>query len=133
MKSGTDLGNLCVRSVEYKGKAYTLEEDYGVASELAKRFGFRLNNTENLTGWALNYSIDDVVNSDFFSRMFRHIEFRDRRCRYEDKRFHITGHHGESVKQYWNPAGREFMLDNKRGGISCLKALEVRFVAQWSA
>ncbi|MBR0256517.1 MAG: hypothetical protein IJQ58_02160 [Synergistaceae bacterium] len=115
LNSGADLHKIYIHTIEYKGKAYTLEEDYAIASEVAKHFGFTLNNADNFTGGRLNYSLDDVMNTNFYIRMLGHTQFLRRSYKYEDKHFRLTGHHGEYIRSFLHPADSSFMYSQKAG------------------
>lgn len=113
INSGIDLNKICINSIKAKG--YTLEEDYAVASEIAGYFGFVLNNMDNFTDGKLNYSIDDSINTAFYTRMFVHNQFVGITGRFEDKRFRITGYQGETVRAYLHPADSSFISNNTNG------------------
>ena len=113
MNAGIDLNRINIAS--RSGKAYTYNEDYGIASEIAEHFGFTLNNKENQTGGELNYSTDDVLKVAFYSMMFVHNHLMKSPQKFEDKRYHVTGFWGETVRASLHPADKSFMLGNKSG------------------
>ena len=100
LKSGVNLNEIDIRSRQ--GKGYTLEEDYGIASEIAKHFGFTLNNHEHFTGGELNYSLEDSINIALYARMCVHKQIYYAPAKNEDKHFHITGFNGETVRSRWD-------------------------------
>lgn len=107
VNSGIDLNRICIHSIKAKG--YTFNEDYEIASEIGRHFGFGLNNYENFTGGELNHSTDDIIKLAFYIRMFVETQLLRLTQKFEDKHFRITGHQGESMRTYWHPADKSFM------------------------
>ncbi len=113
LKSGIDINSICVTTKT--GKGHTLEDDYEVASEIAKQLGFALNNRDVFTGGELNSSVEDGIKIAFYARMFVHNQFhRERICcqMYEDKHYKVTGNGGENIRTYWHTGSKSFLTNN---------------------
>ncbi|MBQ9433622.1 MAG: hypothetical protein IJU26_05335, partial [Synergistaceae bacterium] len=88
---------------------YTFNEDYEIASDIGRHFGFGLNNYENFTGGELNHSTDDIIKIAFYIRMFGHTELLRLTQKFEEKHFRITGHSGETLRIRLHPADKSFI------------------------
>ena len=105
--AGVDLSKICIRS--YQGKQYTFEEDYRITSEMSAKLGFTLNNSDNFTGGLLNFSLDDSVSIPFYVKASTHNQLQHKYTKFEDKRIKITGGGGETLREYWHPADKNFL------------------------
>lgn len=99
LASNIDLNQIHIRSI--KDEVYTHKEDYQIASQIAKEFGFELN---NMTSFDLNrYYFEDLetsmklcaylkfgIHNQFFYRYFKNVT----PC------YSITGYGGENIRHY---------------------------------
>lgn len=56
----------------------------------------------------LHYSLEDIINIEFHTKMAFHKELFFRYHKSEKKRYLISGAGGESVRNYWNGTAQEF-------------------------
>ncbi len=106
LQSGINLGEIYVRSIN--DTLHTHKEDYEIASEIAERYGFELNNKKIIKNAALPYSMEDILNISFYTKLGFHKEMYFRHSRNEWKRYRITGKGGETVRAYWNMTAEQF-------------------------
>lgn len=121
LQSGIDLNGINVNSI--KDVLHTHVDDYKIASEIADYYGFRLNNINAIEDSggvklnddgsssepAINYSLEDIMNIEFYTKMAFHKElfFRHHKC--ETKKYFISGAGGESVRAYFDGDAQEFI------------------------
>ncbi len=111
LKSGINLNEIWVNSAN--DKLHVHEEDFKIASEIANHFGFALNQT-NLRLTALNYSLNDILNLSFYTKLTFHKEMYFKHKKFVYKRYRISGSGGECVRGYWNMPAKEFILDAEK-------------------
>ena len=107
--SGINLDEITVNS--NNSNLHTYGEDYKIASSIAEYYGFKLND-DNFSGGALSYSIQDVINIAFYTKMGFHKHMYWTLNKYEKKRYQITGDGGESVRAFWDVTADKFIQDN---------------------
>lgn len=121
LQSGINLNGIRVNSV--KDTLYTHVEDYEIASTIAEYYGFHLNDIGAIEDYGgvitdddgnpwervLHYSMEDIINIEFHTKMAFHKElfFRYHKC--EKKKYMVSGAGGESVRNYWNGTAQEFI------------------------
>ncbi|MCI8991536.1 MAG: hypothetical protein HFG80_02225 [Eubacterium sp.] len=121
LQSGIDLNGIRVNSV--KDTLHTHVDDYRIASEIADYYGFRLNTINAIEDSggvllnddgsfpeaAINYSLEDIINIELYTKMAFHKElfFRHHKC--EAKKYFISGAGGESVRAYFDGTAQEFI------------------------
>lgn len=98
LESGVDLNKIRVHSAT--DDLHTHSEDYEIASQIANYYGFRLNK-KLPDSRKLNYSFNDILNIEFYTKMCFHKEPRCKATWSEDRIYHIGGDGGESIREYY--------------------------------
>ncbi len=106
LKSGLNLNEININSSD--NNLHTHAEDYEIASQIADYYGFKLNNRKNIDGMALHYSLQDIINLSFYTKMAFHKEMYFKYHKFAKKRFHIPGAGGESVRAHWDVSPQKF-------------------------
>lgn len=96
--SGADLNKIYFNSAN--NDLYTHTEDYEIASQMAEHFGFTLNNAGILSNDVDNYSVEDILNMNWYIQGCFHKENYFRHRRLKKMRYHIGGTGGETVRAY---------------------------------
>ncbi|MCH5249301.1 MAG: hypothetical protein J1E98_05195 [Lachnospiraceae bacterium] len=107
--SGIDLNEICVHSIDSNLKTYA--EDYKIATSIAEYYGFKLN-CFNFSSSAIHYSLQDVINIVFYTKMGFHKEMYFKLNKLEEKRYVIAGAGGESVRAHWDVPADKFIQDH---------------------
>ena len=108
-ESGMDLNEIRVNSINNELKTH--KEDYRIASEIAKHYGIELNrNLEQ--NRRLCYSLPDIINISFYTKMAFHKEMYFKASLKEKKEYRVTGGGGEAVRAHWNIARSDFLKQN---------------------
>lgn len=105
LQSGINLNEIFVNSIN--DDLYTHKEDFKIASEMAEFYGFELNN-DILKKISLPYSLEDTMNISAYLKMGFHKEWNFKSCKFEWKRYGITGAGGESLRSYYSMTAQEF-------------------------
>ena len=117
--SGIDLKEICVNSIN--DNLGTHAEDYEIASSIAQYYGFELNRN-NFSRSAINYSLQDIINLSFYTKLGFHKQMYFKCCKFEEKRYLISGSGGESVRAHWDVPADKFLQHNaNRAGRYSLK------------
>lgn len=95
LKSGVDLSNIRVNSIN--NNLHTYNEDYEIASQIAREYGFSLNGSFPANDF-INYSLEDALNIELYSKMGFHKEPYLMERKYENKIYCVTGMGGEAVR-----------------------------------
>jgi len=99
INSGIDLNNIIVQSFSYHKNSTYYKEDYLIASNIASKYKFKLNNysfDNDSTIWSKNDSLFSSIYSNLgFEKLFN---LRDRF--YNKPRFILTGFGGENIRGY---------------------------------
>ncbi len=108
-ESGMDLNEIRVNSINNELKTH--KEDYRIASEIALHYGIELNrNLEQ--NRRLFYSLPDIINISFYTKMAFHKEMYFKASLKEKKEYRVTGGGGEAVRAHWNIARSDFIKQN---------------------
>jgi hypothetical protein len=111
LKSGVDLNGINIHSIN--DKLHTHEEDYKIASQIADKFNFGLN-MRQLRSEGINYSLTDIINLSFYSKLTFHKEMYFRYKKFEYRRYMVAGAGGESVRAHWDESTQEFIDNNAK-------------------
>ena len=105
--SGVDMDGVCVNSIH--DDLHTHPEDYAIAGSIADACGFRLNNQAPLKERHSFYSLQDVINISFYTKLGFHKQMHWVFERREVYAFRFTGFGGENIRCYWakNAGGDE--------------------------
>jgi len=99
LNSINDMNELQINSI--RDKKHDHEVDFKIASDISRKFGFKLNNyslDSNLTKWSLK----DTIYSTIYSKLGFHKEFYFKTYFYHKPRFLFTGSGGEILRGYPN-------------------------------
>lgn len=109
--SGINLNEICVRSLT--DNLHTHAEDYEIASSIAQYYDFKLNNFSVLSKNAMHYSLQDIINMSFYTKMGFHKEMYFKSTKYENKRYAVAGVGGECIRAHWwdMPADRFIQIN----------------------
>lgn len=94
--SGVDINKINVKSL--CGYLDLFVEDYEIASQIADHFGFALNNTENLSDEADNFSMEDILDLCWYRRACIHKDGTTVCQRFKKSRYSFGGYGGESIR-----------------------------------
>jgi hypothetical protein len=95
LNSGVDLNNILVNSIKDKKHDHSI--DYEIASKIASKFGFKLNNYNfNNEGTELN--LKDTILNTMYTKLGFHKEFYLKNKFYKIPRFAFVGSGGESLR-----------------------------------
>ena len=111
LKSGADLSRVWVHSIN--DNLHTHAEDYKIASSMAERFGFELNRKFTPVQ-QLNYSLNDIVNIEYYAKFGFHKEMYWKPVRRAEKQFSVPGAGGECVRAHWDQSATEFIEQVKK-------------------
>ncbi len=95
VKSGIDLSKIKVHSSD--DSLYTHSEDFEIASQIAERFGFSLNNDDAIAQEADNYSYEDAFNISWYLKALFHKQFYFKTSRVKKPRYLFSGSGGELI------------------------------------
>ena len=110
-ESGIDLNEIRVNSINNELKTH--KEDYRIASEIAMHYGIELNR-ELEQNRKLFYSLPDIINLSFYTKMAFHKEMYFKTSLKENREYKVTGGGGEAVRAHWNVTGSDFLNQNMR-------------------
>lgn len=96
LNSGIDMNEIFVNSAN--DTLYTHEEDFKIASNISKNFGFKLNN-QALSLNGKNLRIKDSIFLSIYTKLGFHKEFYLRTKFFTKPIFHFKGNGGESVRR----------------------------------
>lgn len=107
LTAGIDLNKWHIRSIN--DNLHTHVEDYEIASEIAARYDFKLNSEASICNICENYSIEDILNISFYTKLCFHKQMYFKHSRFKKKRVIFTGNGGECVRAYWNLSREEYL------------------------
>lgn len=113
--SGAPLDDIAVYSM--KGKVHTYAEDYAIASEIADRYHFQLNDMSRLDTDSRAIAMEDCASASFYIKLCFH-KSMDFPTRYNARRkYRLTGNGGECVRTYWRTLPWQYrgLIDNRAG------------------
>ncbi|MBP5655295.1 MAG: hypothetical protein J6X33_07235 [Clostridiales bacterium] len=107
LTSGVDLSKISIRSLN-DGK-HTHVEDFEIASEMAEKYGFKLNDHVFDTK-SIYMSKEDVLNVAYDIKMYSEKELTYPAWTYNDKYIWFGGFGGEMIRPYWYMPLKEFYV-----------------------
>lgn len=109
LSSNIDLNKVNIHSNE--GKVHVMEEDYRIASQIAKKFNFNLNHRP----YPLNITPFEELNTpldiSFNIKLGFHKELYFRYERHKNTLYSITGSGGETIRGYPNKNYKDYVED----------------------
>jgi hypothetical protein len=108
-ESGMDLNEIRVNSVN--DEIHTHREDFRIASEIARHYGVELNRNLEQTR-KLFYSLPDIINLSFYTKMAFHKEMYFKVALKEKKEYRVAGGGGEAIRAHWNMTRSDFLNQN---------------------
>ena len=109
--SGCDLKAINVFSMVSDNKVH--QEDYAIAEKIARHFGFKLNAHPFPPSTASAFSLSQIVELAFDTKMMFHQDVHFKTGRQNDILYQLPGVGGELIRTYWNMSSDELM-DNYR-------------------
>lgn len=105
--SNIDLNEIRVSSMN--DQLHTHKEDFEIASQIANHYKFELNNTSNMKCELLNYTLNDVINSSFYTKLSFHKQMYYKCNKSLKNRYMFGGHGGECIREYWNNSENDYI------------------------
>lgn len=106
LNSGIKMSDVHVKS--YQGNTHTFSEDYEIASMIADRFNFTLNENVKSNDY-LQYSLADTINICLYNKLFFHKEMNMVVSKLKNKQYVFTGSGGETIRAYWQMDEKELI------------------------
>ena len=105
--SGINLNDIYVCSID--DGLHTHTEDYEIASEISRHFGFALNNTNAYKTVNTPHDMDDILDISFYLKLGFHKQmyFMINEC--ERKKAFFSGGGGECIRGYWTMSKEEYV------------------------
>lgn len=108
--SGVNLSDVYVNSIN--DTLHTHAEDYKIASNIAKYYGFTLNKEKQINT-RYNLNLKDILNIYFYTRFSSHKEWSNSYNHYlykpRMKEYYFSGAGGETIRSYWQFTPKEFI------------------------
>lgn len=104
-----NLNKANVKINSIKGKYHTYEHDYIVASKIAEKFSFRLNNS--ISCEKINISTKDSILLSLYAKFFFHEQLYFKNAYYKVPKFSITGAGGEGIRNYFFGTSHSFIQE----------------------
>ena len=105
--AGIDLNEIYVHSIE--DKLHTHQEDFEIAEDISKFYHFSLNNTSNLHHQSKNYTMEDILNISFYTKLTFHKQMYFKNNFLLPERHYFGGSGGECIRNYWNMSESEYI------------------------
>ena len=102
-----------VRINSYHDDKHTHPEDFRIASEIGKEFGFRLNRNFDTAKISYDNMYTSLFNS-FYPKLCFHTEMNYKPYRYEYPVYHLTGSAGGGLRGFPNRTSAEFIRRLKK-------------------
>lgn len=114
--SGVDLTSLQVYTMDSDNKVH--QQDYSIARQIAEHFGFNLERRLYSECKATDFTLDDMVNFVFDSKMAFHKDVLLWIEKMDGASFRMSGAAGELIRSYWHMNAQELMNQQlRRAGI----------------
>ena len=107
LSSGIDMNRILVYS--HTDQLHTHKEDFEIASEIAERYGFRLNNQDNVIRQVIPSPAGEVLARSFYPKLGFHKQMYFKREWNAVRLFTFTGNGGECIRDYWRGTEQEFI------------------------
>lgn len=98
LKSGINLDEVKIYSIN--DNLHTHIEDYEIASQIAEKYHFNLNN-DTFEMDSENFTLEDSINISFYTRLGFHKQIHFRNRYYNNRRYVVEGSGGECIRSYW--------------------------------
>ena len=105
LSSGVDMNRVMVYSKNDKQKTH--EEDYIIATEIAERCGFVLNNQAYISTEAIPLSLEDILEIQFYIKLGFHKQMYYNHNRMKETRYSFTGFSGGCIREEWHENEKE--------------------------
>ena len=105
LSSGIDLNRILIYSKT--DQLHTHTEDFRIASAIAEHYGFALNQGQNMNSKKAPYSLEDMMNIVFHSRLCFHRELYFSPGRFSERRYIFTGFGGGMIREMNQWGGSE--------------------------
>ncbi len=112
LSSGIDLNRILVYS--HTDQLHTHKEDFEIASEIAKRYGFTLNNQQNLIKRTVPSGTEEVLARSFYAKLGFHKQMYFKNEWNAARLFTFTGNGGECIRDYWSATEESFIAEAVR-------------------
>lgn len=106
LSSGIDMNRILVYS--HTDQLHTHKEDFEIASEIAERYGFRLNNQDNVVRQGIPSPVEEVLARSFYPKLGFHKQMYFKREWNAARLFTFTGNGGECIRDYWHETEQEY-------------------------
>ena len=113
LMSGIDLNKIRINSAN--DNLHCHPEDYEIASSIADYFGFKLNNSGAWSEQAVPYSLSDIINIAFYTKLTFHKEMYFKYRKYAVKRYRFSGAGGEIIRSYPNESAQDYLNHEVNG------------------
>ena len=107
LKSGIDLNTININSIN--DSLHCHNEDYDIANQIATRYNFSLNCTENIDNTYKNIDTEEMIESCIYNKMIYHKQMYYTYKRYTNIVYHITGSSGGTIRDTWDISPRELL------------------------
>ena len=117
LHSGIDCNDMNINSITKKSSVYM--QDYAIASQIAKHYGFELNRPFPDEEF-LNYSLTDIFNLDSYHRQTAHKDSafasstQSSTQKSVEKHYVIKGFGGKTLRDYWCGLPKNFIEEEPR-------------------
>ena len=100
LSAGVDMSRVMVYSRTDSQKTHT--EDYRIASQLAERLGFTLNDASGLARDSEPYSLEDILDICFYTKLGFHKQMYYTHSRLKERKYTFTGFGGGCIRELWD-------------------------------
>ena len=97
LNSGININDILINTA--KDKNHCHEEDMKITSNIATKFGFKLNN-KKLDNNGIAWNTKDILSCTFYSKLGFHKEFYMKKEFFYNPKFVLTGGSGEEIRGY---------------------------------
>lgn len=105
--SGIDLNKIYVNSI--KDSLHTHKEDFEIATLISNYYNFSLNEMNNICKQVVNYTLEDILNLSFYTKLSFHKQMYFKPSFMSSKRHYFGGSGGECIRSYWNMDETEYI------------------------
>ena len=115
LSSGIDLNSILIYSKT--DQLHTHAEDYRIASAIADHYGFMLNNYRNINHEKTPFSLGDMMDIVFHSRLCFHRELYFSPGRFSERRYVFTGFGGGMIREMnqWGKSENDYIRSSLQG------------------
>ena len=109
LSSGIDLSRIMVFSSP--DKLHSHEDDYRIASELADKYHFSINDAGGLSTEMDPFSAEEIIDLSFYTKLGFHKEMYFKPGRMKERRYNFSGNGGECIRcrtERWKYTAEEY-------------------------